>query len=215
MFLAIIHNNTSFRGVHSNRTLFTVPAASTQSFVFIIPSSESLEYRHKDQFLENSFQHVSLDSLLSNLDDNISSDGGAKSQKKSHEETLIAEYNGKLLRNFVSNALKSAVHAAGRSPASINAAANLASKRNLKTELPTALQVFSALAIGRNVLIEQLYDEEFRASMITESPGAKGIIQQVEAALRKRIDILMDVDNVYSKRYALVSFSYDKTYSKR
>lgn len=141
------------------------------------------------------------------LDDDISTNSGMKNQKKSHEENLIAEYNGKLLRNFVSNALKSAVHAAGRSPAAINTAANLTPKRNSKTELPTAMQVFSALAIGRNVLIEQFNEEEFRTSMITDSPGAKGIIQQVEAALRKRIDLLMDVDNLYSKRYELIHLS--------
>jgi hypothetical protein len=140
------------------------------------------------------------------LDDDISTNSGTRNQKKSHEENLIAEYNGKLLRNFVSNALKSAVHAAGRSPAAINAAANLTPKRNSKTELPTAMQVFSALAIGRNVLIEQFNEEEFRTSMVTDSPGAKGIIQQVEAALRKRIDLLMDVDNLYSKRYELSIF---------
>ena len=139
--------------------------------------------------------------------DDISTNSGTKNQKKSHEENLIAEYNGKLLRNFVSNALKSAVHAAGRSPAAINAAANLTPKRNSKTELPTAMQVFSALAIGKNVLIEQFNEEEFRTSMVTDSPGAKGIIQQVEAALRKRIDLLMDVDNLYSKRYELIHLS--------
>jgi hypothetical protein len=184
------------------RTLFTVPSASTQSFVFIIPSSEPLEHRHKDVCEQNAFQLVQLESLLSKLDDDTSTNAGTKNQKKSHEENLITEYNGKLLRNFVSNALKSAVHAAGRSPAAINAAANLTPKRNVKTELPTAIQVFSALAIGRNILIEQMYDDDFRTSMVTDSPGVKGIIQQVEAALRKRIDLLMDVDNVYSKRYA-------------
>ncbi|CAO3691432.1 unnamed protein product [Umbelopsis ramanniana] len=182
-----------------NRTLFTVPSASTQSFVFIIPSSEHLECRHNDVGEQNTFEPVQLETLLSMLDDDISTNSGTKNQKKSHEENLIAEYNGKLLRNFVSNALKSAVHAAGRSPAAINAAANLTPKRNSKTELPTAMQVFSALAIGRNVLIEQCYEEDFRTSMVTDSPGAKGIIQQVEAALRKRIDLLMDVDNLYSK----------------
>lgn len=155
---------------------------------------------------QNTFEPVRLETLLSMLDDDTSTKLGTKNQRKSHEENLIAEYNGKLLRNFVSNALKAAVQAAGRSPAAINAAANLTPKRNPKTELPTAIQVFSAFAIGRNVLIEQFSEEEFRTSMVTDSPGAKGIIQQVEAALRKKIDLLMDVDNVYSKRYELICF---------
>ncbi|KAG2173460.1 hypothetical protein INT44_008812 [Umbelopsis vinacea] len=195
---------------NENRTLFTVPSASTQSFVFIIPSSGHLERRHKTMREQNNFQPVELESFLSMLDVETSTNAATKHQKKSHEENLIAEYNGKLLRNFVSNALKSAVHAAGRSPAAINAAANLTSKRSVKTELPTAIQVFSALAIGRNVLIEQFYEDEFRTSMVTDSPGAKGIIQQVEAALRKRIDLLMDVDNVYSKSKELPPYYTEK-----
>lgn len=83
----------------------------------------------------------------------------------------------------------------------LNAAASVSSKRTLKTDLPSALQVFSALAIGMNVLVEQHNRDDIRRSMITDSPGVKGIIQQVEAALRKRIDLVLDVDNVYSKRY--------------
>lgn len=180
--------------------MFTVPPASTQSFVFIIPSSESLENGSKDILEDSLFQPILLESWLRDFKEQSLVDGGAENHKTSQEETLIAEYNGKLLRNFVSNALKAAVHAAGRSAGVMNAAASLPSKRTVKTELPSAIQLFSALAIGLNILMEPHHDEEFRRAMITESPGVKGIIQQVEAALRKRIDLVLDVDNVYSKR---------------
>lgn len=174
-----------------------MPAASTQSFVFIIPSSENLKNHPKASHNDPFLQPPSLDSFIELL--NSSSDG--KQSKANQEESLLADYNGKLLRNFVSNALKTAVHAAGRPATHVNAAASSGSKRPYKTELPSAIQVFSALIIGMDILIDQLYDEDLRRAMIADSPGAKGIIQQIEAALRKRIDLVLDVDNVYSKRY--------------
>lgn len=174
-----------------------MPAASTQSFVFIIPSSENLENHAKAAYNDPFQQPPSLESFIELL--NNSSDG--KQSKANQEESLLSDYNGKLLRNFVSNALKTAIHAAGRPATHVNAAASSGSKRPHKTELPSAVQVFSALIIGMDVLIDQLQDEDLRRAMIADSPGAKGIIQQIEAALRKKIDLVLDVDNVYSKRY--------------
>jgi hypothetical protein len=182
-----------------------VPAASTQSFVFIIPSSDNLE-SHTNDVSTNPFQPPpSLESFIESF--NSSFDG--KQSKATQEESLLSDYNGKLLRNFVSNALKTAVHAAGRPATHINAAVSSGSKRPYKTELPSAVQVFSALVIGMNTLLEKVHDEEIRRSMITDSPGAKGIIQQIEAALRKRIDLVLDVDNVYSKRYCIRFLLHD------
>ena len=72
--------------------------------------------------------------------------------------------------------------------------------------LPTGIQFASAAVLLKKVLFstrEDVADDEndLRKEIIANSPGTKGMIQQIEVILRKKIRDTVEIERVFSRRY--------------
>lgn len=105
------------------------------------------------------------------------------------------------LRNFVAHWLKasSSRHHTG------TPAARKGDMTRLPTSpLPNAVQFASMLVVLNDILLRGPSNigskSAWRASLIHHYPGAKNIIQQIDAVLRKKIRNIVEIERVFSKR---------------
>ncbi|KAI8051069.1 uncharacterized protein B0P05DRAFT_480258 [Gilbertella persicaria] len=109
---------------------------------------------------------------------------------------LYHEYSDKLLKNFVSIWTKTAV---SRHPLH-------ARKGDKPVPLPTGLQLASAIVSLASFIFQKPLTEDgvdFKKVITTQFPNTKGMIQQIEVILRKKIKDTIDIERVFSKSHSM------------
>ena len=124
-------------------------------------------------------------------------------------ESMFDDCGNKLLRNFVNHWTRAATT---RHPMHLQMIASSGSRKGGNNEfkyssipLPTGIQVASAAVLLKKVLFstrEDVADDEndLRKEIIAHLPGTKGMIQQIEVILRKKIRDTVEIERVFSRR---------------
>lgn len=193
------------------RSLFTLPT-TTQPFVHVVPStpfaaiSSFSDSHNMDTY---SFDEpVSISAWLhDNPDDGMEgSNNKRKEAKQQTTESILDDCGNKLLRNFVAHWIRAATT---RHPMHLQMITSTGSRKGGESKqsipLPNGLQFGSALLVLRSLLFgpgtkDDMDDGDFRKGVIASSPGARGMIQQIEVILRKRIRDTVEIERVFSKR---------------
>ncbi|KAI9468670.1 hypothetical protein BDB00DRAFT_863586 [Zychaea mexicana] len=152
-------------------------------------------------------------SAKSNQIDVVSATARRKDTPKQPIESVFDDCGNKLLRNFVNHWTRAATT---RHPMHLQIASssgprkgNNDSKHHASSSpLPTGLQFASALVLLKKLLFFSRDDGEenehdFRKDVIAQSPGAKGMIQQIEVVLRKKIRDTIEIERVFSRSHSL------------
>ena len=148
--------------------------------------------------------------LHDNNDDSSSegfNNGKRKETKQQTTESILDDCGNRLLRNFVSHWVRAA---ATRHPMHLQMITSSGSRKGggepkQSIPLPNGLQFASALLVLRSLLFgpgakDEIDDGDFRKGVIASSPGARGMIQQIEVILRKKIRDTVEIERVFSKR---------------
>ncbi|KAK4516767.1 uncharacterized protein ATC70_011745 [Mucor velutinosus] len=164
------------------RSLFILPSTA-QPVIHIIPAAAS----PADSKAEFSFDEpLSLTSYLS-----------SKEASSTH-----LDYSDRLLKHFVNMWIKTAV---SRHPLHNNF-------NNRKTDtpkvapLPTGLQCISAMVPLMSFIFNQQITQEgveFKKVISAQFPSTKGMIQQIEVILRKKIRDNIEIERVFSKSHSM------------
>ncbi|KAI7908129.1 uncharacterized protein BX663DRAFT_493073 [Cokeromyces recurvatus] len=189
------------------RSLFLLPSGS-QPVIHIIPAptKEINESMESDLLL---FNFDKPPSLASSIQDLLST-----SETNLPSVTLYHEYSDKLLKNFVTIWTKTAIY---RHPLHhhhhhhTNMGRKLASQNddNFKatsTPLPTPMQFASAVVPLLSFLFNKPITEngvDFKKIITTQFPSTKGMIQQIEVILRKKIKDNIEIERVFSKSHCM------------
>lgn len=123
-------------------------------------------------------------------------------------ESLIDDCGDKLLRNFVAHWIRAATT---RHPLHVQMLAlsgrKASDSKPVNVPLPTGIQFASSLIPLKDLIIGMRKEDDdddaiqgFRKDVIAQSPGAKGMIQQIQVILRKKIRDTLDIERVFSRR---------------
>ncbi|KAF1797506.1 hypothetical protein FB192DRAFT_1424710 [Mucor lusitanicus] len=168
------------------RSLFIVPS-SAQPVIHIIPAATAATANSDTSF---SFDEpLSLASYLSS------------SSPKGSASTHL-EYSDRLLKQFVNAWIKTAI---GRHPLHNNFN-NRKSDTPKVAPLPTGLQLVSAMVPLMSFIFHQQITEdgvEFKKVISAQFPSTKGMIQQIEVILRKKIRDNIEIERVFSKSHSM------------
>ncbi|KAI7873771.1 hypothetical protein K492DRAFT_215133 [Lichtheimia hyalospora FSU 10163] len=196
------------------RSLFALPT-TTQPFVHVVPStpfaaiSSFSDSNNMDTF---SFDRpVSISTWLrDNNDDNTEGfNNKRKDTKQQTTESILDDCGNKLLRNFVAHWVRAATT---RHPMHLQMITSSGPRKGGESKqsipLPNGLQFASALLVLRSLLFgpsakDEMDDGDFRKGVIASSPGARGMIQQIEVILRKKIRDTVEIERVFSKSHSL------------
>lgn len=165
------------------RSLFVLPSTA-QPIIHIVPSAP------KDLINETKM-NFSFDEPIS-LSSYISSSESAST-------SLYHDYSDKLLKNYVNIWTKTALT---RHPLHNNFN-NRKSDIPKVAPLPTGLQFTSAVVPLMSFIFNQSITEdgvEFKKVISAQFPSTKGMIQQIEVILRKKIRDNIEIERVFSKR---------------
>ncbi|KAI9483418.1 MAG: hypothetical protein EXX96DRAFT_141612 [Benjaminiella poitrasii] len=181
------------------RSLFLLPSGS-QPVIHIVPAPIKEMNKKTDFSLFNFDDPPSLASTLQNL---LSS-----SDTEPHPNTLYHEYSDKLLKNFVNIWTKTATH---RHPlhnyhSSNSRKTNNSDFSNKSAPLPTPIQFASAAVPLLSFLFNQPITEnetDFKKIITAQYPSTKGMIQQIEVILRKKIKDNIEIERVFSKSHSM------------
>ncbi|KAI9250403.1 hypothetical protein EDC94DRAFT_637082 [Helicostylum pulchrum] len=171
------------------RSLFLLPSSS-QPIIHIVPAPppELTSQKSKSPF---SFDTpTSISSYLKDL-----------TVAEPASVTLYHEYSDKLLRNFVSNWIKTALtrHPLHHSNSGFR-------KDTRSNPLPTGIQFISATVPLLSFLFNQPITEngvDFKKVIIFNMPSTKGMIQQIEVILRKKIKDNIEIERVFSRTHSI------------
>ncbi|CAO3639163.1 unnamed protein product [Mucor hiemalis] len=164
------------------RSLFLLPSGS-QPIIHIVPT-ESIKEAKKPTFTFGA--PVSLSNYL---------------QSAKPAESPQGEYGNKLLRNFVSIWMKNAVH---RHP--LHSGSNNRKGDYKSVPLPTGMQLVSAIVPLISFIFNQTITEDgvdFRKVIAQNFPSTKGMIQQIDVILRKKIKDNIEIERVFSKNHSM------------
>jgi hypothetical protein len=184
-----IEGNTSHSPVEV-RSLFVLPSGS-QPIMHIVPASpKTMDKVEIDEYTFD--QPVSLTSYLEavNLDD-------------SAEISLYHDYEDKLLRNFVSIWVKAAT---SRNPLHSNYSNSRKVDIPKSVPLPNAVQFISSIVPLLGFIFNKPVTEngvDFKKIITSEYPSTKGMIQQIEVILRKKIKENIEIERVFSKSHSM------------
>lgn len=175
------------------RSLFLLPSGS-QPIIHIVPTSppqESVTETKKPAFTFGA--PVSLSDYLQS------------SSNSKPAESPSGEYGNKLLRNFVSIWMKNAVH---RHPlhSNLSTGSNTRKGDSKSVPLPNGMQLTSAIVPLISFLFGQIITEDgvdFRKVMAQDFPSTKGMIQQIDVILRKKIKDNVEIERVFSKNHSM------------
>ncbi|KAI8348837.1 hypothetical protein EDC96DRAFT_554717 [Choanephora cucurbitarum] len=164
------------------RSLFFLPSTS-QPIIHIIPHFQPSQP-------DDSPFPLSLDAYLEECN-----------RPQDPSEQLYHEYSDKLLRNFVAIWLKTATT---RHPLHHNSGYGRKNEKSIP--LPTGIQFASAAVCLLSFLFQQPLTEnevDFRKIITTQFPSTKGMIQQIEVILRKKIKDIVEIEHVFSKSHSM------------
>ncbi|KAI8967704.1 hypothetical protein BDF20DRAFT_908286 [Mycotypha africana] len=180
------------------KSLFLLPSGS-QPIIHIVPAST--EQMRKEETIEYSFDQVQPLSHYMQL---------LKEPEHSPSVQLYHDYSEKLLRNYVAIWTKAATL---RHPLHNNQNNFTSRKANNGVDafksapLPTAMHFVSAIVpllsflFGRSILQD---GRDFNKKVIVaENSSTKGMIQQIEVILRKKIRDHVEIETVFSKSRSL------------
>jgi hypothetical protein len=170
------------------RSLFLLPSSS-QPIIHIVPAptkdiTHAENHCHKMLFSAP----VSLSAALHGL-----------TVAEPPSTTLYHEYGDKLLRNFVTIWSKTAV---SRHPLHSNTSRK-GGDAVKAAPLPTPMQFMSAAVPLLSFFFNRSITEngvDFKKVITTQCPSIKGMIQQIEVILRKKIKDNIEIERVFSKR---------------
>ncbi|KAG2237094.1 hypothetical protein INT48_004595 [Thamnidium elegans] len=171
------------------RSLFLLPSSS-QPIIHIVPTPppELTSPKSKSPF---SFDTpTSISSYLKDL-----------TVTEPASVTLYHEYSDKLLRNFVSNWVKAALtrHPLHHSNSGFR-------KDTRSCPLPTGIQFVSAAVPFLSFLFNQPITEngvDFKKVIAFNFPSTKGMIQQIEVILRKKIKDNIEIERIFSRTHSI------------
>ncbi|KAI8138474.1 hypothetical protein BJV82DRAFT_523368 [Fennellomyces sp. T-0311] len=199
------------------RSLFALPT-TTQPFVHIVPATPyattlSFSEETNDMSMYSFDEPTSISSWLNENDDEEKQTVIEKRKEASKQqsiESIFDDCGNKLLRNFVGHWIRAATH---RHPMHLQIIASSGPRKGNEAKhtaipLPTGIQFASALILLKKLLFsvrDEGEDDEsdFRKSVIAQSPGAKGMIQQIEVVLRKKIRDTIEIERVFSRSHSL------------
>ncbi|KAI8642020.1 hypothetical protein BD408DRAFT_344952 [Parasitella parasitica] len=165
------------------RSLFVLPS-SAQPVIHIVPSPIT-----KDLVTDFSFDEpVSLSSYMM--------------FKEPSSANLHLDYSGRLLKNYVNIWTKSAI---GRHPLHNNFNSRKSDTPKV-VPLPTGIQFISAVVPLMSFIFNQPITEdgvEFKKVISAQFPSTKGMIQQIEVILRKKIRDNIEIERVFSKSHSM------------
>ncbi|KAI8366044.1 uncharacterized protein BYT42DRAFT_588691 [Radiomyces spectabilis] len=175
------------------RSLFTLPS-STQSFLHVVPRAAV----PLDNGSAGANHLFTFDEPVS-LEDWLNGSGDAKDSKQEPPKGTSSEgYDTVLLRNFVAHWMK-----ASRSKSSLSNSRK-SDIRPLATILPNGLQFISAAVTLRHLILQPMgHMETFRKFITSQVPGTKGMIQQIEVTMRKKIRDTVEIERAFSKSHSL------------
>ncbi|CEP18493.1 hypothetical protein [Parasitella parasitica] len=164
------------------RSLFVLPSTA-QPVIHIIPSIP------KNSVADFSFDEpISLSSYMS--------------FKEQPSTSLGHDYGNGLLKNYVNIWTKTAV---GKHPLHNNFN-NRKSDTPKVAPLPTGIQFISAVVPLLSFIFNQSITEdgvEFKKVISAQFPSTKGMIQQIEVILRKKIRDNIEIERVFSKSHSM------------
>ncbi|KAI8985400.1 hypothetical protein BDB01DRAFT_842883 [Pilobolus umbonatus] len=166
------------------KSLFVFPSTS-QPAVHIVPAAPK-EVQKK---LEYSSTPPSLSDYLKQ-----------SSQPEPQSNVLYQEYGDKLLRNYVTIWTNTAV---SRHPLHTNYTRKGADKY---VPLPTPIQIISAMVPLLAFIFNRKFREngnEFRKLIGHQYPSTKGMMQQIEVILRKKIKDYVEIEKVFSRNHSM------------
>ncbi|KAI9365907.1 hypothetical protein BD770DRAFT_312687 [Pilaira anomala] len=167
------------------RSLFLLPS-SAQPIIHIVPAPP-IELKEKKPIF--SFDSPpSLSTYLQEMD-----------LPESPSTTLYNDYSDKLLRNFVNIWTKAALT---RHPLHTSSSRK---DTNKSCPLPTGLQFVSSVVSLLYFLFNQPITEDgadFKKVITYHYPSTKGMIQQIEVILRKKIRDNIEIEKVFSKTHS-------------
>lgn len=168
------------------RSLFILPS-SAQPVIHIIPAAVAATDSKADFSFE---EPLSLSSYLSS------------SSSKGASVSTHAEYSDRPLKQYIHSWTKMAI---SRHPLHNNFN-NRKSDTPKVAPLPTGLQLVSAMVPLMSFLFHQLITEEgveFKKVISAQFPSTKGMIQQIEVILRKKIRDTIEIERVFSKSHSM------------
>jgi hypothetical protein len=170
------------------RSLFLLPSSS-QPVIHIVPAAT------KDIITEENRCHLmSFDEPVS-----LSAAFHHLTVAESTSTALYHEYSDKLLRNFVTIWTKTAI---SRHPLHNNSGRKSGDAMKA-APLPTPMQFVSAVVPLLSFVFNKSITEngvDFKKVITTQCPSTKGMIQQIEVILRKKIKDNIEIERVFSKR---------------
>lgn len=172
--------------------LFLLPSNS-QPIIHIVPAppKEIIQEKMKSPFSFN--PPTSISSYLKDL-----------TISESTSTSLYYEYSDKLLRNFVTIWTKTALT---RHPLHSNSFNNRKGQDLPKSSpLPNAIQFISAVVPLLSLIFNRPITEDgvdFKKVITSNHPSTRGMIQQIEVILRKKIKDNIEIEKVFSKSHSI------------
>jgi hypothetical protein len=184
------------------RSLFLLPSSS-QPVIHIVPAApkEIVEEKKKSPFTFD--QPTSISSYLNGL---------TVTEPISSSKSLYHDYSDKLLRNFVSTWTKTATNRhplhnnSGNSASSGFNSSRKGGDSNKGSALPNSMQFISAVVPLLYFIFNQPITEngvDFKKVITSDFPSTKGMIQQIEVILRKKIKDNIEIERVFSKSHSM------------
>lgn len=172
------------------RSLFLLPSTS-QPIIHVIPAaSKTMHKTHTKEYVVG--QSVSLSSYLQKVN-----------TEDPPETCLYHECGNKLLKNFVTIWVKAAIN---RHPMHSNYNSGRKGDISKPAPLPSAMQFISAVVPLLAFLFNKPITEngaDFKKIITSEYPSTKGMIQQIDVILRKKIRDSIEVERVFSKSHSM------------
>ncbi|KAI9012557.1 hypothetical protein CLU79DRAFT_770402 [Phycomyces nitens] len=191
------------------RSLFALPA--TQSFIHIVPAIPSPErVPESDNFSFD--QPTDLCEWLEKsavLNEEKIQEKSKDNKVTQSSQAMLEECGDRLLRNFVSHWIKASTTRHPMHAQTSHGSRKSHDGKSNHVPLPTALQFASALMPLRTLaynLSPGQDGQDFKKAVIGQSPGAKGMIQQIEVILRKKTRDVVDIETMFSKRRVLAQW---------
>ncbi|KAI8336173.1 hypothetical protein BC941DRAFT_354296 [Chlamydoabsidia padenii] len=121
--------------------------------------------------------------------------------------TMLEDYGTKILHQFTNHWIKVAKT---RNPMHVQVIAQHSNRRQetklTNVPLPTALQFFSALVPLLSLIYGLRYGEsgndDFRKQIMADHKSTRGMIQQIEVILRKKIKNTVEIEKVFSRSHS-------------
>jgi hypothetical protein len=127
------------------------------------------------------------------------------STNKRQVALMLEGYGGKILHQFTNHWIKVAKT---RNPMHVQVIAQHSNRRQetklTNVPLPTALQFYSALVPLLSLIYGLRYGEsdndDFKKQIMADHKSTRGMVQQIEVILRKKIKHTVEIEKVFSRR---------------